>query len=109
MSLSRGPDDFVANKVFMEDVSGYQAERIATVKRQKIDDGHVLPLIALAVGVQWLPGTTCKTIFDDRGDCKRYLGIFNDATDSPDKVPAVVAEDIDGRFAQEALIVTSGR
>lgn len=39
----------------MGTVQGYPAERIAPVKRQKIDEGPVLPVMAPAIDVNWFP------------------------------------------------------
>lgn len=56
MVLVGGPDDFVAYHMGTGEVSGYPAERIATIKRQNAEDGLIFPVLRSDVDVQLLPG-----------------------------------------------------
>lgn len=50
-----GSDDFLSYDFASDTLQGYQAEEIAPVERQKVNDDPVLPESATAVDVDWLP------------------------------------------------------
>lgn len=50
--------------------------------------------------MQWLPGTTCKAIFEVNGDYKRYLGMVDDAAGFPSEISAEAVDGIDDLFAE---------
>lgn len=45
-------------------MKGYPPERIAPLKRQRIASGPVVPKLAPAIDVDWLPDVSSKTISD---------------------------------------------
>lgn len=72
-TLSGGLHDFAAYNIFTGDACSYHGKRLAPLKREKIDDGPLLPLIAPAVRVQYLPVTTRKKLFHVRGDYEIHI------------------------------------
>lgn len=64
LCFSGDQDDHVAYDLAMGEVIGYPAERCSPVRWQKTNDGPALTVFVRAVGVQWLPRTTWKTIYD---------------------------------------------
>lgn len=64
---SSGPDGFISCDFFTSTVQGYPAERAPPVKRQKVDDGPVMPVMAPAIHVNWISGVARKTISKSSG------------------------------------------
>lgn len=61
--LCGGSGEFVSYALTRSTVQSYPAEKIA-VNRQNVDNGSVMPIIAPALIVNWLPNVTGKTIFE---------------------------------------------
>lgn len=106
--LSEAPDDFLAYDLVTGEVCAYPAERLASVKLRKTDDGPVFPVLAPAVYFQWLPDTTWKTTSDIQSGYKRYLDVVKNVKGFPSEVPAEGFDDIDEVFSQEALSEAGG-
>lgn len=58
---SGGSDDFVAYNFATATVQGYPPEKIAPIKRQKVGDGRLLPVMTPAVDVNLLPVVVHRT------------------------------------------------
>lgn len=67
-SSSGGSDGFFAFDFANGTAKDYQSEKIAPVKRRKVDDGSVVLGIAPAVVVNWLPGVARKTFSEVKHD-----------------------------------------
>lgn len=95
--------DVVGSNFATGTIQGYPAEKIPTGKRQKIDHGPVVPVIAHAVDVSWLSGVACINIFEVDRNYQRYLHLVDDDAGQPVSIPADVVDHIDDVFAQDAL------
>lgn len=73
------------------------------MKRQKVDDGAVVPVLVPAVDVNWLPGVTRKKISRFESDYERYCAVNNYGRSLPDNVPDDVFDYLEVIFAQEEL------
>lgn len=87
----------------MGTVGGYPASKNAPMKRWKVNDGPVMPVVAPAVHVHWLAGVTRETISKVERDYWWYRSIIDKGADQPVDVSAKVIDDRDDVFAQEAL------
>lgn len=74
-SSSSGSHDFLLYDFATRTVQGNSAERIAPVKRQKVDDGPVVPEAAPTVDINWLPSVAHKTVSGVEGNYQQYHGI----------------------------------
>lgn len=75
---SEGPDGFGSYNFATETVRGRLAERLAPLKRYKINDGPVVPMLDPSVGVNWLPNLAREAIFDIQRDYRWYCGVVDD-------------------------------
>lgn len=73
------------------------------LKRRKIDNGPVAPVMAPAIDVNWIPGVACMTISEIDRAYWSYHVINGDDAGQPADIPADVENDVDDIFAQEAL------
>lgn len=64
---SFGSNDFVFFIFATRTVQVYNRKRTALVKRQKADDGPVVPVIVPAIVINFLPVVTRKTISEVEG------------------------------------------
>lgn len=102
-SLSGGSTEYLAYNFATGTAKGYQTERIAPVKRQKVDDGLVVAVVAFTVDVDWFLGVAHKTIFQVEHDFWRYCGTVEDDASQPANVPAGVMDDLEDVFEQKVL------
>lgn len=71
------------------------------MKRQKVDDGPVAPLMAPAIEVTWLFGVTCRTISESWCSYRPYYGDIEDDARQPADVPANAVDILDGISVQD--------
>lgn len=67
-SSFRGTDEFVAYHLATGAVRGSPTEGIVLAKRQEIDNGPMMPVIAPDVDVDWFPGAASTTISEVERD-----------------------------------------
>lgn len=65
----------------------------APVKRQKVNDGPAVPVMALVTDLKWLPGVAGKTIDEVWRDYQWYSGIVNGDVGQQDDAPADGVDD----------------
>lgn len=87
---------------------GYQAERVAVVKRQKVDDGLVMLFVAPTVDVKYQPNLNYKKISDAQRDYRRYHGVVDEYDGFPGDTLAEVAAGFDNIFSQQGLWEAGG-
>lgn len=68
-----------------------------------VDNGSVVPVIAAAVDVIWLPAVTSRTIFDVESDYRRYHEVNNDDWDLSADLPDEMIDYSDDIFSQEEI------
>lgn len=73
------------------------------MKRQKADDGRMIPVMPRAVHVNCYPSLRHKTISKVQLDYRRYCGIGDGDAGQLVDVSADVVKDLDDFFAKEAL------
>lgn len=105
---SGDPDDFLANDFPTSTMRDNSADSLAPVKRQKVDDGPVRPVLAPAADVEWLAGVTRKTIANVKRDYRRYLKVVEDHCDLQYDVLAILLDGPDDIFAQKAFSENGG-
>lgn len=107
-SLSGGTDNLIACDFATGAVQGYPDERLALLKRQKVDDNPVVPVLEPAVGVNWLLGVTRRAISDVAREYRQKREVVDDGGDLPADFLAEAVDDLDDIFVQEALWKTGG-
>lgn len=73
----------------------YPAERTARVKRQKSNDGPVMPALEPCIDVNYLYGVAHMKLSDVMGDYRWYRGVSDSYNGPPADVLADVDEGID--------------
>lgn len=73
------------------------------MKRQKVDNGAVVPIMVPAVDVNWLSGISGKTFSEVERYYRRYRDIIDGGSGQPADVTADLVDDLDDVFAQDAL------
>lgn len=84
-------------------VQRYWDERITPGKREKVESGLIVPVVALAIDVNWLAGVMHKTVREARYDYQRYHGVTDNDADQTTGVIADYIDDIDVILAQQVL------
>lgn len=64
----------------------------------------MVPVIAAALNVNWLPGVTRKTISEVERDYQRYRSIIDDNAGRPADVLDNVVDDVDDLFEQDWIL-----
>lgn len=102
-SSSGYSNDFASYDIATGTVEGYLPERIAPVRRQKIDTGPVVPFTSLVIDAIWLPVVTSKTNSGVERNYRRYHGVSDeDAGQLPDVLDYLL-DDLYDIFVQEML------
>lgn len=70
------------------------------MKKQKIGAGSLVPVMAPAVDVIWLPGVARRTFREVNRDYWWFRGIVDDGSSQPTYVPADVVDERDDVFTQ---------
>lgn len=101
--FSCGGSDISAGSDFaMATVQRYPSERIAPVKRRKVDVGPVVPVMARATDMNCLPGISRKTLSEFEHEYRLYRAIIDDDSGESTDILAEVVEDIFDLLAQDA-------
>lgn len=66
-----GSDDFLSYDFSTVTVPGYPAEGFASIKRQKVGDGPMVPALTPADDVNWPPCVAHNMIYELERDCRR--------------------------------------
>lgn len=106
--VSVGSNDFVFYCFDMSTVQGYPAERIAVVKRQKVDDGPVVPIMTPAVDVNWLSDLTPKATSKLERDYEQNRDMRDDDESQLANVSANVVSALDVTSTHETLWKRNG-
>lgn len=93
--ISGDSGEFIAYDLATDTVQVYPAEKNAPVKRQKVDDGSVVPAMAPSVDVNWLPGVAPEKLSKVEFDYRRYIGRVDDDASQPAGGAVDVVDDID--------------
>lgn len=107
-SSSGGKDDFRSYDFTSGTVQGFQAGRIWSVQRLKIDDGPVVPYSAPIADVNWLLSVSIITISKVKRNYRPYRGINDHYEGTPADVPADIVDKLDDIFAQKVLFDENG-
>lgn len=86
----------------------YRAEKNAPMKQQRVDDDPVVPGMACAIDVNWLPDVARKTKSSVDLNCRRYHVIVGDDAYQPADVPTDVVDDLGDVFAQDSKCEADG-
>lgn len=96
-------DDSLVYDFATDTVQGFPVEKIAPVKRHKVDDGPMVHVVGPVVDVNWLRGVACRTFSEFERDFRSYRVIVAVDARQPADDPVEVVEDLDEVFVQEAL------
>lgn len=73
------------------------------MKRKRVDEASVVPLMVPATSATWLPDVKRKAFPDDNGGYQRYCSIIDDDIGQPADSAVDVVNNFDDIFEQEGL------
>lgn len=84
----------------------YPTEILAAMKREKIENGPVVPILVSSVHANGLPDVTCKKFSNVESDYRGYCVVVDG--DLSSDVPAHVVDKFDDILEQKTFFMTCG-